>query len=142
MNPYFYDPSTADEVIASSDGFFTEMGNFWIGKSDKTKRLERESEKEWRARRERKMNELLEARRVEVNGAKEVAKKNLEDAQKVALDRQEQLRKTQQLYEQTFNRHLSASRSRQVAYDQLQRLIAQGKDLVSSLLPDHFHISS
>ena len=60
---------------------FTDIRNFLFGKSKNVCRREKESEKEWRNRRDKMLKELLDARRVEIDNSKAAALKKLQEAQ-------------------------------------------------------------
>ena len=79
------------------------------------------------------MKELLEARRADIDAARHAALEKLQLALDVAQERQEELDETQRSYQDNFRDHLSASKSRQVAHDQLQQLLAQKIDFVGPL---------
>jgi hypothetical protein len=110
----------------------TDVRNFWFGKSDSARKREKESEKEWRDRRDKKMKELLEARRVEIGAVKKAELEKLQETRAIAQERQKDLDGTQQRYQDMVREHLSASKSRRIAHNQLQQLLAQKIDLVSS----------
>lgn len=70
--------NAADNLIDDPTGVFTDIRNFLFGKSESVRRKERESEKEWRDRRDKMLKELLEARRVEIDNSKAAALKKLQ----------------------------------------------------------------
>jgi len=80
---------------------------------------------------EKKVKELLEARRIEINTVKSAALEKLQRTRAIAQDRQKELDDTQRCYQENFHKHLTASKSRQIAHDQLQQLLARKIDLSS-----------
>ena len=125
--------NAANNLIDDPTGVFTDIRNFLFGKSKSVRRRERESEKEWRDRRDKMLKELLEARRVEIDNSKAAALKRLQEAQDVAQQRQAELDSVQERYQANVRQHLRASRARKSAHDHLERLLKQTGDLVSQL---------
>jgi hypothetical protein len=112
---------------------FTDIRNFLFGKSKTVCRREKESEKEWRNRRDKMLKELLDARRVEIDNSKAAALKKLQEAQGVAQQRQAELHAVQERHQANVREHLTASRARKSAHDHLERLLTQKSDLVNHL---------
>lgn len=125
--------NAADNLIDDPTGVFTDIRNFLFGKSKSVRRQERESEKEWRDRRDKMLKELLEARRVEIDNSKAAALKKLQEAQGVAQQRQAALDSVQERYQVNVREHLIASRARKSAHDHLERLLKQRSNLVSHM---------
>jgi hypothetical protein len=105
-----------------------------FGKNKSTRRREKESQKEWRDRREKMLKKLLEARRVEIDNSKADARSKLQEAQGIALQRQADLDSVQRRHQTDVREHLTAWRAPKSARDHLERLLVQNSDLVNYLV--------
>ena len=101
-------------------GVFADIRDFFFGKSKSVRSREKESEEQWRDRRDKMLKELLEARRVEIDNSKAVALKRFQEALGVAQQQQAELDSLQERYQANVRQHLRASRARKSAHDHLE----------------------